>query len=126
LNKSDRNFVKDARKKSISRFFENIMGSGPSEKVGVAVDLKGHAISSGKPCFIPVCHSDLLGIFPLLFKKDSRRALLAGMTTWRIISSQKIADYRLLNSSTVSPAWLISLRSKPGPSSSCWGMDNVH
>jgi hypothetical protein len=31
-----------------------------------------------------LCHSGLSGIFPVAFRKDSRRALLAGMTTKEI------------------------------------------
>jgi hypothetical protein len=34
--------------------------------------------------------------------------------------------YKLLNSSIVSPAWRINLVRMPGPSSLCWGIDNVH
>ena len=37
-----------------------------------------------------------------------------------------IENYNWLNIATVSSAWRISLRSRPGPSSLCWGIDNVH
>jgi len=68
------------------------MGSGPSEKVGVAIDLKGVAISSGNPCFTPVCHSGLsrTPLYPPLARgeskggKDSRHASLAGMTSGQL------------------------------------------
>lgn len=75
----------------MSRFFENSMASTPSEKAGVVVDLKGHAISFGNPCLVSVCHSGLSGtpLYPTLVRgeskgvKDSRRVSFAGMTPWR-------------------------------------------
>ena len=36
----------------MSRFFENIVGFGPSAKVGSAVDLKGHVIHKGQILFM--------------------------------------------------------------------------
>ena len=54
-----------------SRFFENIMSAGLSEKIGVTVDLEGHVIAAGDSCLVSACHSDgsdrpTVGLFGLL------------------------------------------------------------
>ena len=60
-----------------------ILGLTPSKGKSVPMEYPQKTISISK---VVICHSGLAGIF-LCFQKDSRRALLAGMTTVRFYSS---------------------------------------